>query len=131
MLLMNKYNIDHCKIFLDGTEVTGFAHQEILFPTLYPAKRLWYKAIEGKPFSVYATCDDGHVFEINFTEAEYDKWIKPMEPTKDPKIEENAILEIMTLAIYGAATKAMQDGSDVYESSRKVFELFKDAKLVK
>lgn len=76
---MNKYNIDNCKIFLDGTEVTGYASGDFVS---YPAKRLWYKAIEGKPFSVYATCDDGHVFEINFTEAEYDKWIKPMEPTE-------------------------------------------------
>ena len=61
----------------------------------------------------------------------YDVPMPKCKPTKDPNIEESAILEIMTLAIYGAATKAMKDGADVYESSRKVFELFKDAKLVK
>lgn len=53
-----------------------------------------------------------------------------VKPCKDPKIEEDAILSIMQLAIYGAATKAVQDGTDVYEASRKVFQLFKDAKLV-
>ena len=83
------YNIDNCKISLDGKEITGFASGDFVS---YPVYRLWYKDIEGRPFSVYATCDDGHVVEVAFTEDGYEKWIKPMQPTEKSPFKVKEVL---------------------------------------
>ena len=61
----------------------------------------------------------------------YDLPIPKCKPTKDPKIEEDSIIEIMTLAIYGASRKAVEDGSDIQEAVGGVFRLFKDAGFIK
>lgn len=74
---MKQFHPEDFKIFLDDKEVTGYITGDFV---QYP--RLWYKDIKGQPFGVYATCDDGYVFEINFTEDGYEEWIKPMGPTE-------------------------------------------------
>lgn len=52
-------------------------------------------------------------------------------PAKDPNIEEDAIIEIMSLAIFGASTKAVQEGDNVQEVVGRVFRLFKDVGFIK
>lgn len=51
-------------------------------------------------------------------------------PTKDHKMEENALGEIMTLAIYGATLKISSEGGGVFEETQRVFELFRKANLI-
>lgn len=52
------------------------------------------------------------------------------KPCKDPKIEEDAIRDIMQLAIYGAMMKPRVE-EDVYNSLEDVLNLFKEAGLIK
>jgi hypothetical protein len=54
-----------------------------------------------------------------------------VKPTKDPCIEENAIKEIMSLALFGAAQKNIEEGKPIFDSVEKVVQLFKDAGLIK
>lgn len=53
-----------------------------------------------------------------------------VKPTKDPKIEEDAIRDIMQLAIYGAMMKPRVE-EDIYTSLEDVLKLFKEAGLIK
>lgn len=48
---------------------------------------------------------------------------------KDPKIEEDTILSIMQLAIYGATMKPRSE-EDIYSSLEDVLKLFKDAGFI-
>lgn len=61
--------------------------------------------------------------------------IKPkkpkVKPPKDPKIEEDAIKKIMSLAMYGAAINAQQKGEDMFVANYETIQLFKDAGLIK
>lgn len=50
---------------------------------------------------------------------------------KDPKIEENAIRDIMQLAIYGAVMHAGQNQENQFEATERVVKLFKEAGLTK
>lgn len=50
--------------------------------------------------------------------------------SKDPKIEEDAIQQIMQLAIYGVIMKPRPE-EDLYTSLEDVLKLFKDAGLIK
>lgn len=54
-----------------------------------------------------------------------------VKPCKDPKIEEDAILRIMQLAIYGAVMQASEQGVGPFEPTERVVNLFKDAGLIK
>lgn len=54
-----------------------------------------------------------------------------MRAVKDPKIEEDAILRIMQLAIYGAVMRAEQKQECSFEATERVVVLFKEANLVK
>lgn len=49
---------------------------------------------------------------------------------KDPKIEEDAILRIMQLAIYGAVMHAGQNQENQFEATERVVKLFKEANLI-
>ena len=49
---------------------------------------------------------------------------------KDPNIEDDAILKIMQLAIYGSMLKP-KEGVEVRDSLEDVLKLFKDAGLIK
>lgn len=53
------------------------------------------------------------------------------KPCKDPKIEEDAILRIMQLAIYGAVMQASEQGVGPFEPTERVVKLFKEAGLIK
>ena len=53
-----------------------------------------------------------------------------VKPTKDPKIEEEAILRVMQLAIYGAVMHAGEKENQ-FEATERVMELFKEANLIK
>ena len=53
-----------------------------------------------------------------------------VKPTKDPKIEEDAVLQIMQLAIYGSMLKP-KEGVEVRDSLEDVLKLSKDAGLIK
>lgn len=57
--------------------------------------------------------------------------IPKVKPCKDPKTEENAILRIMQLAIYGAVMQASEQGVGPFEPTERVMDLFKDAGLIK
>lgn len=64
-------------------------------------------------------------------EHDYKPPMPKVKPCKDPKIEEDAILQIMQLAIFGAMTKPKSEGQGSYESLEDVLKLFKDAGLIK
>ena len=53
-----------------------------------------------------------------------------VKPCKDLKIEDDAILKIMQLAIYGSMLKP-KEGIEVRDSLEDVLKLFKDAGLIK
>lgn len=53
-----------------------------------------------------------------------------VKPPKDPKIEEDAILQIMQLAIYGAVMQASQEGVGPFEPTERVVKLFKEAGFI-
>jgi hypothetical protein len=53
-----------------------------------------------------------------------------VKPTKDPKIEDDAIKQIMTLALYGAVMDAQAKGRDVMEANYLTVQLFKDAGMI-
>lgn len=69
-------NIFDVKVLLDGKELVGYAEESYT-----PPVRLWYKDIEGKPYTIWATCQSGHVVEVPFNELGYEKHIKSMQPT--------------------------------------------------
>lgn len=81
-----KYTAEDVKIVVGGIELTGYATDEVIYAN---PERLWYKDVEGKPFTVLATCEDYSVVEVSFNELGYEKHIKPMKPTvKSPfKVE--------------------------------------------
>lgn len=54
-----------------------------------------------------------------------------MRAVKDPKIEEDAILRIMQLCIYGAIIHAGENQEDQFKATKKVVKLFKEANLIK
>lgn len=56
--------------------------------------------------------------------------VPKVKKPKDPNIEENAIRDIMQLAIYGAMMKPRTE-EDIYTSLEDVLKLFKDAGLIK
>lgn len=62
---------------------------------------------------------------------EYSPPMPKVKKPKDPKIEEDAILRIMQLAIYGAVSQATQEGGSIFSSTEEVVKLFKDAGLIK
>lgn len=53
-----------------------------------------------------------------------------VKPTKDPKIEDDAIIKIMQLAIYGAVMHAGQNQENQFEATERVVKLFKEANLI-
>lgn len=69
-------NIKDVKVFLGGKELVWYAEESYV-----PPARLWYKDVEGKPYTIWATCQSGHVVEIPFNELGYEKHIKSMQPT--------------------------------------------------
>lgn len=75
---MNKYTAEDVKVMFGNIKVTGYALAD---PIYVNRERLWYKDIEGKPFTVLATCEDYTVVEVPFNELGYEKHIKPMKPT--------------------------------------------------
>jgi hypothetical protein len=54
-----------------------------------------------------------------------------VKPPKDPKIEEDALLKIMQLAIFGAVMHAGQNQENQFEATERVVDLFKEANLIK
>ena len=54
-----------------------------------------------------------------------------VKPCKDPKIEEDAILRIMQLSIYGAVMHAGENQENQFEATERVVKLFKEANLIK
>ena len=50
---------------------------------------------------------------------------------KDSKVEEDAVLRIMQLCIYGAIVYAGENQEDQFEATRRVVKLFKEANLIK
>jgi hypothetical protein len=54
-----------------------------------------------------------------------------VKPTKDPKIEEDAILKIMQLALYGVGIDAQQKGCDVMQAQIDTMRLFKEVGFIK
>lgn len=73
-----KYTAEDVKIVVGGIELTGYATNEAIYAN---SERLWYKDVEGKPFTVLATCEDYSVVEVPFNELGYEKHIKNMQPT--------------------------------------------------
>lgn len=69
-----RYTPEDVKVYLDGIEINGFIDDA-------PQERLWYEDVKGKPFTVYATCQDWSVVEVPFNELGYEKNIKPMKPS--------------------------------------------------
>lgn len=63
-------------------------------------------------------------------EDDYKPPIPKVKKPKDPKIEEDAIQQIMQLAIYGAMMKPRSE-EDIYNSLEDVLKLFKEAGLIK
>ena len=62
-----------------------------------------------------------------------DNYRPPMPKVKkpeDPKVEEDAVLQVMQLAIYGSMLKP-KEGVEVRDSLEGVLKLFKDAGLIK
>lgn len=53
-----------------------------------------------------------------------------VKPCEDPKIEEDAVVKIMQLAICGAMTKPISQ-EDIYNELNECFRLFKDAGFIK
>lgn len=49
---------------------------------------------------------------------------------KDTEVEEKAIKEIMTLALYGAVMKATKDSTSQFDAVTNTTQLFKDAGLI-
>lgn len=50
---------------------------------------------------------------------------------KDSKVEEDAVLRIMQLCIYGAIVYAGENQEDQFEATKRVVKLFKEANLIK
>ena len=73
-----KYTAEDIKVTIGGIEVVGFVLDD---PIYVNHERLWYKDVEGKPYTVFATCEDYSVVEVPFNELGYEKHIKPMKPT--------------------------------------------------
>lgn len=66
------------KILLDGKELVGYVEESYV-----PPARLWYKDVEGKPYTILATCRSGHIVEVTFNELGYEKHIKSTQPTTE------------------------------------------------
>lgn len=75
-----KYTIEDIKVTVGDVVIEGFALGD---PVQVRPARLWYKDVVGKPFTVWATCEDYSMVEVPFTELGYEKHIKPMKPTVD------------------------------------------------
>lgn len=56
--------------------------------------------------------------------------IPKCKPCKDPSVEEDAVLRIMQLAIYGAVMHAGQNQGDQFEATQQVMVLFKEAGFI-
>lgn len=73
---MSKYSAEDVKVMFGDIVVGGFASENFV-----QTERLWYRDVEGKPYTIWATCQSGHVVEVPFNELGYEKHIKPMKPT--------------------------------------------------
>lgn len=72
------YTAEDIKIKVGNIELTGYVLDDPIYAN---RERLWYKDVPGKPFVVWATCEDYSVVEVPFNEVGYEKHIKPMKPT--------------------------------------------------
>ena len=75
---MTNYTTEDVKVMFGNTEVIGYTLADPIYAN---HERLWYKNAEGKPFTVFATCEDYSVVEVPFNEVDYEKHIEPMKPT--------------------------------------------------
>lgn len=73
---MSKYSAEDVKVTIGDIVVDGFASGAFI-----RSERLWYRDVEGKPYTIWATCQSEHVVEVPFNKLGYEKHIKPMEPT--------------------------------------------------
>lgn len=64
-------------------------------------------------------------------EPDYKPPMPKVKPPKDPKIEDDALLRIMQLAVYGAVSQATQESGSIFSSTEEVVKLFKEAGLTK
>lgn len=72
------YTAEAVNVVIGGIKYEGAPIDDLIYSN---PKRLWFKDVEGKPFAVKATCSDWTVVKVPFTESEYEKHIKNMQPT--------------------------------------------------